>query len=183
MKIYNDTNMDQLEFIPEASFENYEFQGIDFSKHHLKSIEFYSCKFLACNFANQSVMNVSFKEPLFDSCKLLGINWCEIKRLDQPKFLNSKLDLSVFSRLKLKKAEFIDCSVIDVDFSESDLSAALFTGSNLSSSNFDGAVILGTDFRNSKDYSIDPRRTKIKGAKFSYPEAISLISILGAEVS
>jgi fluoroquinolone resistance protein len=172
----------ELKFTPEASFENEEFKGIDFTHHQLKSVEFYHCKFTNCNLANQSLINASFQEPVFDSCKLLGINWCAVKRLGQPKFLNSKLDLSIFNRMKLKKAEFINCSMKDVDLSEADLSSGIFTDSILSNSNFDGAIITGTDFRNSKDYFIDPRKTKIKGAKFSYPDVLSLITALGAEV-
>ena len=172
----------ELKFAPEDSFEDCEYKDIDFALYELKSVTFYRCKFINCNLANQSLVNASFKEPIFDSCKLLGVNWSELKRLDQPKFLNSKLDLGIFHRLKLKKAEFVHCSVKDVDFSEADLSSALFTESTLTNSNFDGAIITETDFRSSRDYYIDPRRTKIKGAKFSYPEALSLITALGAEV-
>jgi fluoroquinolone resistance protein len=59
----------------------------------------------------------------------------------------------------------------------SDFSGSLLTGASFTKSDLSKA-----DFRTAKDYFIDPSFTKIKGAKFALPEALALLTALGAEV-
>jgi uncharacterized protein YjbI with pentapeptide repeats len=92
------------------------------------------------------------------------------------------LDYSVFQDLRVRRLKFIDCSLKEADFSDADLSESNFSGSILVGASFAGADISKADLRTAKEYFIDPRSTKIKGAKFCFPEAASLLSALGAEV-
>ena len=69
----------------------------------------------------------------------------------------------------------INCSAIDVDFRESDLSKADFTGTDLSDSLFLGTDLTEANFRRARNYHIDPGKNNITGAKFSLPEAMSLL--------
>lgn len=179
---YDESNIEEIKFSPDAVFEECEFQSINFNQHALKSVSFLNCKFVGCNLANQSLLNARFREVAFESCNLLGINWCLLKRLEMARFIDSKLNLSSFQGLKLKRIEIINCSVIDVDFSDADLAFGNFFGSNLSGANFEGSTLEEADFRASKNYLFDLRKTKIRGARFSFPEVISLITALGVEV-
>ncbi len=182
MQIYTEKEIASLSFEPEASFENCEFRAIDFSEISLKSVAFLECKFTNCNLANQPMVNTSVRDVVFETCNLVGINWCSLRRLDNAKFIDSKLNYSTFQALKMKDVEILGCSAIEVDFSEADLSHADFSNSSFSGANFDRSNLTGVDFRSSRDYLFDIRTARIKGAKFSFPYVISLLTVLGAEV-
>lgn len=183
LKKYNEESSGELSFEAGVIFEDYQFEGIDLTQKNLRSVSFLNCQFVRCNLANQALTNTSFKEALFDSCNLIGINWCSAKALDLLKFHNSKLNLSSFQGLKLKRTEIINCSAIDVDFSETDLSSSDFSQTNFSQANLNGADLRSCDFRSSQNYIFDLRVAKIKGAKFSTPHVLSLLTVLGIEIN
>lgn len=180
IKIFNSSNRDALIIQPESSFEGYEFQSLDFSEFDLKSVSFLDCRFTSCNFANQKMINTDMRDVIFENCNMIGINWCTLKRFENAKFINSKLNFSTFQGLKLKKIEVLECSALDVDFSEADLTLADFSRTQLGRANFERANLTSADFRSSTDYVFDLRTARIKGAKFSYPYVLSLITALGA---
>lgn len=179
---YDDSNLNEIEFNADSDFEDCEFRGIDFTKLSLKSVSFLNCKFVGCNLANQNFTNASVRDCIFESCNLIGINWCVLRRFETPQFLDSKINLSAFQSLKLKRTVIKNCAALDVDFSGADLSSADFSGTNLTGSNFDSANLSDADFRSSTNYLFDIRKAKIKGAKFSLPHVLSLMTVLGAEI-
>ena len=69
----------------------------------------------------------------------------------------------------------LDCSAVEVDFREADLSRADFSGTDLSNSLFSKTDLSGADFSQARNYHLDPGQNKLKGAKFSLPEAMSLL--------
>lgn len=179
---YNEQNIIDVEFSKGSEFEDCEFFGINFGEYSLIAVSFLNCKFTSCNLSNQSLSNASIREAIFESCNLIGINWCAAKRLESLTFKDSKMKFASFQGLKLKRSKIINCSAIDVDFSRSDLTLSDFSGSDLAESNFEGAVLNEVDFRGSKNYLFDLRTAKIKKAKFDMPHVLSLIVALGAEV-
>jgi uncharacterized protein YjbI with pentapeptide repeats len=76
----------------------------------------------------------------------------------------------------------VDSSARDVEFSQAILAKASFGETSLSGASFNGADLTDADFRTAKGYSIHPLHTKVKGARFSYPEALVLLSALGVRV-
>ena len=82
-------------------------------------------------------------------------------------FKDCLLDYAKFYALKLKKMQFINCSMIAVDFMSSDLTEAVFDNCNLRRAVFMNTIALKTDFYTSYDYSIDPEINKLKKAVFS----------------
>ena len=180
MEIY--TSDSSVTFEPEASFEDCEFRAFDFSVHNLKSVSFLNCKFTNCNMANIQLMNASMRDITFESCNLIGVNWCNLRRYEDLKFKECKLNFSSFQGLKLKRTEIINSLAVDVDFSGCDLSLSNFSGSGFAGANFEAANLTDTDFRSSRDYLFDLRKAKIKGAKFTYPHVMALLTALGAEI-
>ena len=67
----------------------------------------------------------------------------------------------------MKKTNFIDCSIKEVDFAETDLSMAIFKNCDLLNTSFMRTNLEKTDFRSAVNYSFDPELNKIKKAKFS----------------
>jgi fluoroquinolone resistance protein len=180
--LYTKTDFQSLDLRLHPHFEECQFQGIDFSNYDLKSIAFLDCTFTSCNMANQPLHNASMRNIVFKGCKLMGVNWCSLKRLEDPQYYECKMDFSSFQSLKLKRAIFKNCSAVEVDFSEADLSLCDFSETNFAGANFDRANLSGADFRTSRDYFFDLRTAKIKGAQFSFPQVVNLITALGAKV-
>jgi uncharacterized protein YjbI with pentapeptide repeats len=62
-----------------------------------------------------------------------------------------------------------------VDFSDANLEKADFRGTDLEKSIFRNTDISGANFVGAKNYYISPQYNRLKGAKFSLPEAMSLL--------
>ena len=105
-----------------------------------------------------NLTNASARDCLFESCNLIGVNWCVLHRFETPQFVGSKISLSSFQSQKLKRLVAKDCAAVDVDFSGADLTFADFSGTNLTGSNFDSANLTDADFRSSTNYLFDLRK-------------------------
>ena len=64
---------------------------------------------------------------------------------------------------------------MDVDFRECDLSQADFAGTDLADSLFLATNLTQADFSRARNYQIDPSQNIVDEAKFSLPEAMSLL--------
>ncbi len=84
--------------------------------------------------------------------------------------------------LSLQHTIFKNCLLKEVDFSESDLHKAQFENCDLMGAVFRQTNLQGADFSSAKNYMIDPQFNRIKKAKFSLPEAASLLVGLGIEL-
>lgn len=166
-----------------SEFEECTFSNLDFSGVSFKSWRFIECEFVNCSFSEIDVVNTTFREISFRECRLMGINWADTQSFVDVNFENCKLDFSVFQRLDLRKISIIDCSAKDTDFANTNLSGAVFSGTNLQHASFNQADLRNSDLRNATRYFIDPQFTKLKGAKVDFPEAASILSALGVEVS
>jgi uncharacterized protein YjbI with pentapeptide repeats len=112
--------------------------------------------------------NTAFREVFFKDCKLLGLRFENCNEfLFSVKFENCILNLSSFYKRNIKKTQFKDCSLHEVDFSEADLSNSIFENCDLSMATFDNSNLQKIDFRTAFNYSISPERNRIKQAKFS----------------
>ncbi|MDO8610722.1 MAG: pentapeptide repeat-containing protein [bacterium] len=74
--------------------------------------------------------------------------------------------------------KLIECIVKEVNFSEAELSESIFTKSDFSKSIFAHTNLTKCDFRQAFDYEIDFNFNNIKKAKFSLPEASTLLKSL-----
>lgn len=63
----------------------------------------------------------------------------------------------------------------ECDFKETLLPEGNFNGCNLEGTLFHHCDLKGADFRNAVNYAIDPLVNQIKKAKFSIPDALSLL--------
>jgi len=77
--------------------------------------------------------------------------------------------------MKIKKLQFKNSSLQEVDFTEADASGALFDNCDLARAKFENTVLEKANFRTAFNYSINPELNKIKKAKFSLPGVIGLL--------
>ena len=159
-----------------------------FRESTLRSCRFLDCSFESCDFSLARVPDSAFSGVVFRDCRIMGVNWTETRwrtaMLRDPfRFERCLMSHSTFLGMKLKGLHVLDSTAEDVDFRETDLSGADFSGTSLSGSMFAAADLGGSDFRCARAYTIDARDTRLKGARFSLPEAISLLVGLGVDVS
>ncbi len=134
------------------------------------------CSFDSCNLSNAKLMGVSLRNTLFANSKLVGVNFSTIHSQMGLKFENCALDYAIFQDLKLESISFQKCSLKNSDFSSSFLRHSEFLESNLDSASFNNCNLENADFRGALNYHIDIHHTFIKGAVFSSPEVLALLS-------
>ncbi len=179
---FTEKNLEEFAAGCHGEFEDCEFDGIKFSQLNIRPSSFFDCKFKNCNLAGIDLLGSTFRDAQFSDCNLMGLNWSSIKRFENCSFQNCKLDLSSFQTLKLKRLSCIDCSMKEVDFSDANLAESDFSGSTLTGASFTRSDLSKANFKTARDYFIDPTFTKVKGAKFRLPEAMTLLAALGVEV-
>ncbi|MBN1317926.1 MAG: pentapeptide repeat-containing protein [Anaerolineales bacterium] len=77
--------------------------------------------------------------------------------------------------MNLRGIKIQDCVALEVDFREADLTWADLKGIDLSKSMFGSTNLTEADLSSARNYSIAPGQNILKGARFSLPEAISLL--------
>lgn len=177
--------------------ENQTFEKIDFTLTPLKVDEYDNCKFIDCNFENQTFANfvfvdseftncnlslvkvpyTAFKTVDFNNCKLLGVDFSECNAfLLNMNFESCLMNLTSFYQLKIKQKTFLNCSLNEAEFTETDLTDSKFNNCDLKRAIFDRSILIKTDFSTATNFNIDPENNKLKGAKFSKSNLIGLLN-------
>jgi uncharacterized protein YjbI with pentapeptide repeats len=155
----------------EVNFKEFEcctFNHCNFSQCAFLAVTFIDCTFNNCTFSGAKINYVAFRTAFFNSCKIEGVNFamCD-KLIFEIHFKDCVLDFSKFYTLKIKGTSFTNCSIIAVDFMSTDLTEVIFDNCDLYKSEFAKAIANKADFRTSKNYTIDPEKTKLKKALFT----------------
>ena len=156
------------------------------SGHEYLSIIFKSGNYRHVTF-EAKFSHSSFIETIFKRCQLVGIDWTDTS-LQKKNFLKPvdfdecELNHSTFTGLVLKNVLLIHCIAHDIVFSESDLSGADCRYSDFSNSIFHHTNLSGSDFRGALNYNISVLDNVVKKARFSLPEAMSLLNGLEIEL-
>ena len=179
------TNEDQAfrsQKIKEGIYSNCTFYHCTFEK--MRGSQFSFCTFEQCHIQDDNLQKSRIQQCIFKECKLVALPFfqCE-KRFFSPEFQNSLLmscnfaemmmKKGIFQKCKLKECFFTGTDLTSSDFSEADLEGTLFHRCNLTKANFTDAI----------NYAIDPRTNTITKARFSLPEAASLLNAFEIELS
>jgi fluoroquinolone resistance protein len=176
---YSQLNLDASR-IEAAEFVECRFSDCSFVETIFKRCRFVSCQFTNCDFSLCKIPESVFISPSFEDSKLIGINWAQADwdrvEMGVPvKFNKCALNHSTFIGIKLVGLKMLDSQAINVDFREADLSQVDFSGSDLSDSLFQNTNLSEADFRRAINYGFDPGANQLQKAKFSLPEAMSLL--------
>jgi fluoroquinolone resistance protein len=166
------------EVVQKKTFEECIFEDCRFLNCSFEKSRFVSCIFRGCLISAANLLNCRFDRPVFRKCKVIGIDWTRTLLIKEPEFYDCQIDFSNFSMLKIPGAKIVNCEAKEVEFVETDFTDAVFTGTDFEKSRFFKANLSCADFRGAKNYNIDVTNNIIKKAKFSYPEAISLLNNL-----
>lgn len=149
-------------------FENCTFHNCDFRACTFQTVTFIDCNFFDCNFMETKINYISLRGVFFTKCNFTNVNFAMTDQvIFEFHFKDCLLDYSKFYALKLRKMQFINCSMIAVDFMGSDLTEVLFDNCNLRHAVFIDTIANKADFSTSYDYAFDPDKNKIKKAIFS----------------
>ena len=174
-----------------SDFVGCKFKHISASETAWLSCSFRDCKFIDSNLDLMKVDRSVFQSVQFTNCKMMGINWTNaswwgrqgiaqlIKKIN---FKDCVLNYSSFMGLNLAGIKIVGCIVHEVDFSEAILSKADFSDSDLTKAIFRSSDLRKADFRKAKNYAFSPLDNKINKARFSLPEAMSLLHSMDIEL-
>ncbi len=165
-----------------SEFIGCEFESIDFSNTSFKNSKLIECQFKNCNLSNIICSGLSFRDVSFSNSKMVGVNFSVCTSWFELSFIDSVLDYSVFQDIDGTNSSFKKCSLKEVDFSSSNLKNSNFEEANLIGANFTNSDMSGANFIGAINYFIDPQFVKIKKAKFSLPEALSLLKSFEIEI-
>jgi uncharacterized protein YjbI with pentapeptide repeats len=164
-------------------FSNCVFKSCDFNECNFQGTLFIDCVYNCCNLANIKVDNCNFRGVVFNDCKLINVSFAAINFfLLNWEFRKCKIELCNFGGLKMKRSRFIESIVRETSFINVDLRDSDFAGSDLQGSKFHNALLENVNFVGARNYYIDPSSNKIKKAKFSYPEVLSLLATFDIKV-
>jgi len=171
-----------------AGFQACRFVRCCFNESVLRACAFEECVFVECDLSLVKLPHSVFSSTRFEDSKIIGVNWTEARwprlRLLVPvRFERCVISHSTFLGLNLKDVRFIECTAKDVDFREADLSKADFSGTDLTGAQFGSTDLTGANLESARNYRIVPAENTLKGARFSLPEAMSLLSGLDIEIS
>lgn len=178
--------------INRSYFEECEFEGCNFSESVLIDCTFNSCVFTNCNLILTKIPNTNFNTAKFDHCDMIGIDWTvarwfrNTKKSRQPfpiLFKSCRLNHSVFVGMNIDNALFTDCSIKEAFFEDASMENCSFPRCDLEQSVFKNTNLRGADLSTAKNYDIDVCQNNITKAKFSLPEAVSLIYSLDIEIT
>ena len=191
----------------ESHYQDQIFEGALLKQREISSSTFHECTFLHCTFSDMIFRNCRFVHTTFEACdlsllqvpassfaftefknsKLIGIDWTQASwpknDLGQPlTFEDCALSHSTFIGLNLKGIHIKNCVAKEADLREADLTGANFDGTAFAACLFGNTNLMEADFRGARNYPINPSENKMKGAKFSLPEAMSLLYGLDIEL-
>lgn len=178
---FNGKDLSESE-LKEKEFTGCSFEKVNFEKAKLKYVRFENCTFKNCNLGLVKLTGSRFIDCEFFDCKMIGINWTEVEEPVKIKIENSKIDYSIFFAMDLRRIEITECEAREVNFENADISKGKFNGTNFISSKFKNTNLSASDFREAMNYDINPEFNKIKKAKFSMPEVMTLLQCFDIEI-
>jgi len=172
-----------------VSFTNCVFDGCSLGGCTLYRCSFVDCRFAACDLSNAKVPNARFRDVAFAGSKLLGIDWTVTGDATATRlplsigFEDCVVSYASFVALRLRGLQLHHCVAQEADFTDADLTEATLRESDLTGARFGHTNLTRADFRDAYGYAIDPTINPVKGARFSLPEAASLLRTFGVIIT
>jgi fluoroquinolone resistance protein len=166
------------QIVKSKEFERCTFRQCSFVKTSFVLCRFIECTFIECTLSAVVLTNSICSEVKFIDSKVIGIDWTRLKTLTAPQFNNSQLDYCNFRFVKIPKIKMTDCVVHEADFTECDMHESNFRGTDFAGTIFFKTNLAKANFVSAFNYGIDSRANNIKKARFSLPEAASLLRSL-----
>ncbi len=142
---------------------------------------FSECKFVECSIANMQVKESRMSYSSFVKCSLVSIRWKNlqsgsvfypIEKLD-----SCYLKYNEFENMSFKKFDFMQSRIVDSVFVGCNLSESNMKNCDLKNTEFTDCDLRKSDFRYASGYNVSLLNNRVKGARFSYPDVLNLLSV------
>ncbi|MCQ4636587.1 pentapeptide repeat-containing protein [Anaerovorax odorimutans] len=186
--LYEYENFENLQYendcIEDLIFADCVFKNCRFMEMEIRHCSFKSCTFRGCTILNNNFKFTDATDNRFEGCSVIGMAWNEVEQesnimLPFSAFSDCTLKHNLFVGFKMKKFQFQDCDLIGSSFQQCDLRESSFRRAGLTDVSFQQNNLMGADFRDARDYAISLENNKLKKAKFTFPDAVRLLSATG----
>jgi len=165
----------------DKKFERCTFSHCTFAESTFDGCIFRDCSFIDCACRLIHVPKSRFVNVKFDKCDLTYVNWTEgvwpkAAGSNALTFTATNVSHSTFTGLALKKLIMTGCTAHNVDFAQTDLLQAKCVETDFTDSRFHNTNLTEADFSRAVGYVISPVTNKVRGAKFSLPDVLSLLA-------
>ncbi|MDE6593815.1 MAG: pentapeptide repeat-containing protein [Oscillospiraceae bacterium] len=177
----------EYEVIEDCEFTECTFTGCSLSECTLNGCVFNECTFVNCSFSEIKSSGTEVCFGVFEKCMVNGVNWrtllpevplaCPIERLK-----DCKMRYNTFYKIPLNKFDFTGNDITKSEFTECNLSGSSFKGCDLEGTEFFRCDLTKADMRDAKGYRIDILTSKLKNARFSYPDVMALLDGIGIKI-
>jgi uncharacterized protein YjbI with pentapeptide repeats len=158
-----------------VTFEDCTFTDCQFNETQFQRCTFRDCQFKNCDLSLIDVEYCTLQRTKFQDCKMVGINWSKIGRIQWPEFHDCNLSYNTFMELDLTRAIITGCTAKEAYFDSANLTDANCTRTDFSESRFFHTDLTRADFTTARNYFIAPHLNTLKKTKFSMPEAMALL--------
>lgn len=165
--------------LTDGEFEDCTFDKISLSGQRLSRCRFFDCELVECDLSLARVTDCAFVRSKFTRCRLTGVNWSDVEKLERVSFQGSQLNDTTFIGAKLEVCDFSNVIARRASFRDLSLKACIFRDADLEEAEFVNTDLRQADFRGATGYLINPRENKLEKAKFSLPDAVRLLHGLG----
>lgn len=165
----------------EIEFANCTFERCAFARCVFYRCSFTDCRFNVCDLSGVEAPNSRFAGVRFTGSRLTGIDWTVAgdstlsKLLLSLDFEECVLNYSSFFGMNLAGRTITRCTAHDVDLREADLTGASLTRTDFERALFRATNLSRADLTDATNYDIDPTVNTVSRARFSLPEALSLL--------
>lgn len=157
-------------------FEECTFTNCTLAEADLAGTKFIDCTFDQCDLSLANIKDSAWQDVRFTGSKLLGLRFDQCNAfLLALEFESCQLDFSSFAGLRFRHIRFAGCKMTEVDFTLADLKGVEFSDCDLSRAIFDRTLLESADFRTARNFTIDPEKNFLRGARFAVPEALRLL--------
>lgn len=168
-------------------FTNCLFENCVWESCTLRRCHFVDCRFVGCRVSELTTSRTQMQFSEFTDCSLSGVNWSLLRpesRFADPfrSLKNCRLRYNTFTELELPRTDFRGTDIVRSLFGDCRLSHCDFRGCCLEGTEFFRSDLEKADFRGAEGYQVDVMNCRMKGARFSFPEAMNLLNGLGIEI-
>jgi uncharacterized protein YjbI with pentapeptide repeats len=167
--------------IIDVEFDACTFRHCAFAKASLRKCRVLDSTFESCDFSLLKAPHARFRDVKFKDCKMIGVDWTTIGGALDLVFEHCLLDYCIFAGLDLRRIKLLGCSAREADFSGSNMREAVCVRTDFRAARFSNTDLGKADFRGATNYRIDPAANRVRKARFSLPEAVSLLQ--GLDIS
>ena len=173
-------------------FRREEWRDCVFTGCLFESCVFRGCKFTACVFTNCRILNPRFEGCEMvagecEECLFVGVNFSDLRLASGKWFPLDRAEhctwrICSLMDFELGKYDFSDAVFEDCILQQCAMKGADFRRSRFSGTLFNRCDLREADFRGAQGYAVDLETNRLRGARFSFPEVVGLLSSLDIKI-